>query len=324
MVKARLAATREARGRARAARAAGDRPHDVRRHDALRAAAHRGAEGRVRLPRVPRDRRRRPVDGEAGRRRPAPGRDRHHHHRGLRPADGRRVSRDRRPLRRDHPRAHSLCRLGRRARHGQLRPARHRAGALSGPPAPSAQSASDADAHHAGRERADGPLDRRAAEPDGCAGALPAARGRRVGARQAGRRLLRPGGGCGAVPRARTDRAADLDAPARARAGAHQRSGVRGRRARRLPGGAWRAHRRAAGRRGSHAVRTLRPDGEIPRHGGARRADRRRRRRHGPLGEVRGGRRHRPDRDLQFRPLPHGRARLARRPDGLRRCQRRS
>ena len=30
----------------------------------------------------------------------------------------------------------------------------------------------------------------------------------------------------------------------------HQRSGVRGRRARRLPGGAWRAHRRAAGRRG--------------------------------------------------------------------------
>ena len=60
----------------------------------------------------------------------------------------------------------------------------------------------------------------------------------------------RPGGGRGAVPRARTDRAADLDAPARARPGAHQRSGVRGRRARRVPRGAWRAHRRAAGRRG--------------------------------------------------------------------------
>ena len=130
--KARLAATREARGRARATRAAGDRAHDVRRHHALRAAAHRGAEGRVRLPRVPCDRHRRPVDGEAGRRRPARGRDRHHHHRGVRPADGRRVSGDRGPLRRDHPRAHALCRLGRRARHGQFRPARDRAGALSG------------------------------------------------------------------------------------------------------------------------------------------------------------------------------------------------
>ena len=49
--------------------------------------------------------------------------------------------------------------------------------------APSAQSAGHADAHHAGRERADGPLDRRAAQPDGRAGALPAARRRRVGAR---------------------------------------------------------------------------------------------------------------------------------------------
>ncbi len=61
--------------------------------------------------------------------------------------------------------------------------ARHRAGALSGPAAASAQSAGHADAHHAGRERAHGPLDRRAAQPDGCAGALPAARGRRLGAR---------------------------------------------------------------------------------------------------------------------------------------------
>ena len=35
------------------------------------------------------------------------------------------------------------------------------------------------------------------------------------------------------------------------------------------------------------------------------------------FGQMRGGRRHRPDRDLQFRPLPHGRARLARRPARL-------
>ena len=92
--------------------------------------------------------------------------------------------------------------------------------------------------------------------------------------------------------------------------------------ARRLSRGAWRAHRAPQG--GEVAMRFERssPDGEIPRHGGARRADRRRRRRHRALGEVRGGRRHRPHRDLQFRPLPHGRARLARRPDGLRRRQR--
>ena len=54
----------------------------------------------------------------------------------------------------------------------------------------------------------------------------------------------------------------------------------------------------------------------------ARRADHRRRRRHRPVGQVRGGRRHRPDRDLQLRPLPHGRARLARRPARLRQRQR--
>ena len=53
-----------------------------------------------------------------------------------------------------------------------------------------------------------------------------------------------------------------------------------------------------------------------------RRADHRRRRRHRPLGQVRGGRRHRPHRHLQFRPLPHGRARLDGRPAGLRQRQR--
>ena len=51
-------------------------------------------------------------------------------------------------------------------------------------------------------------------------------------------------------------------------------------------------------------------------------ADRRRRRRHRPLGQVRGDRRHRPDRDLQFRPLPHGRTRVARRAARLRQRER--
>ena len=54
----------------------------------------------------------------------------------------------------------------------------------------------------------------------------------------------------------------------------------------------------------------------------ARPADHRRRRRHRPVGQVRGGRRHRPDRDLQLGPLPHGRARLAGRPARLRQRQR--
>ena len=75
--------------------------------------------------------------------------------------------------------------------------------------------------------------------------------------------------------------------------------------------------------RGDHgAVRTFSHPEEVSRHGRPGRADRRRRRRHGIVGQMRGSRRHRSDRDLQFRPLPHGRARLARRPDALWRRQR--
>ena len=51
-------------------------------------------------------------------------------------------------------------------------------------------------------------------------------------------------------------------------------------------------------------------------------ADHRRRRRHGPLGQVRRGGRHRPHHHLQLGPLPHGRPRLAVRDDALRRRQR--
>ena len=69
-------------------------------------------------------------------------------------------------------------------------------------------------------------------------------------------------------------------------------------------------------------IRTQGPAREIPRHDRARRADHRRRRRHGPFGQMRGGRRHRSHRHLQFRPLPHGGPRLARRAAGLWQCQR--
>ena len=50
------------------------------------------------------------------------GRHRRHHHRSRRHADGRRPGGRRGPVRRDHPHAGALCRLGRRARHGQFRP----------------------------------------------------------------------------------------------------------------------------------------------------------------------------------------------------------
>ena len=61
---------------------------------------------------------------------------------------------------------------------------------------------------------------------------------------------------------------------------------------------------------------------KIPRHGAPPRADRRRRRRHRPFGEMRGGGRHRPHHHLQFRPLPHGRPRLGRGAARLRQRQR--
>ena len=58
------------------------------------------------------------------------------------------------------------------------------------------------------------------------------------------------------------------------------------------------------------------------RAGRRRAADHRRRRRHGAVGQVRRGRRRRPDHHLQLRPLPDGRPRLAGRADALRRRQR--
>ena len=64
------------------------------------------------------------------------------------------------------------------------------------------------------------------------------------------------------------------------------------------------------------------PARALPRQDRRRPAAHRRRRRHRPLGQVRGGRRHRPDRHLQLGPLPHGRARLAGRPARLRQRQR--
>ena len=60
----------------------------------------------------------------------------------------------------------------------------------------------------------------------------------------------------------------------------------------------------------------------IPRDDRATRADRRWRGRDRVVGEVRGSRRHRPDRHLQLRSLPHGRSRFTRRTPGVRQRQR--
>ncbi|CAA9217427.1 MAG: TIM-barrel signal transduction protein, partial [uncultured Acetobacteraceae bacterium] len=62
--------------------------------------------------------------------------------------------------------------------------------------------------------------------------------------------------------------------------------------------------------------------GEVPRHDRPPPAHRGRRRGHRPVRQVRGGRRHRPHRHLQFRPLPHGGPRLPRRPARLRQRER--
>ena len=95
-----------------------------------------------------------------------------------------------------------------------------------------------------------------------------------------------------------------------------QRSAVRRRR--------WsRRSARSRVRRNAHAALPApRSAGEVPGHGAARRADHRRRRRHRPVGEMRGSRRDRPDHPVQLRPLPHGRPRFARRTAGLRQRQR--
>ena len=113
---------------------------------------------------------------------------------------------------------------------------------------------------------------------------------------------------------------------ARPPAASRQRRGVRRRAGRRVPRD--RGAPASAAARASHAEPTMpriaRQDllDEFRAHDRARRADHRRRRRHRPVGEVRGGRRHRPHRHLQLRPLPHGRARLARRPARLRQRER--
>ena len=176
-------APRPSPGSIRSAGPTGHRPHDVRGDDQVRASGECAARRSLRLPRLPRHRDRRALDGEAGRLGTSRRGARRHHHRSLRPPDGRRVPGHRGSIRRRHPHPHAVCRRLRRTGHGQFRAVRLHARALPRPQPVQAQPAGDPDAHHRRRERAGGTLDRRAPEPDGRSGPVLPARGRGVGAR---------------------------------------------------------------------------------------------------------------------------------------------
>ena len=107
-------------------RPARSRPDHVRSHHHRRAAGDVAPRRPLRLPRVPCHRGRRAVDGEACRQRAPRRRRGPHHDRDLRHDDGRHPRRRRGPVRGVHPHPHPLGRIGRRARHGELRPARQR------------------------------------------------------------------------------------------------------------------------------------------------------------------------------------------------------
>ena len=167
-------------------------------------------------------------------------------------------------------------------------------------------------------------LDRRAAQSDGWAGALFPAGGRRICARRAGASRSQIRTPTTELFRAlEAHRAPDGDAPAHPHAGAHQRSALFRRDRRRVPPAVRRPADAAPGEGIDDAAHpALRHPRPLPRHESARRADHRRRRRHRHLRQGRGDRRRGPDRHLQFRPLSHGRPRVARRHDAIWRRQR--
>ena len=146
-------------------REAADRRLDVRRHDPVRDRGARAAGGaRLRGARLSRDRDGRAVDGGADARRLHHGRARRHDDRaGGRPR-GRRAVRGPRPARGGRRARPAAGRVARGARHGQLRPARLRAGAIPRPAVLRAQPDGHADADDAGRVRGARPAHRAQAE----------------------------------------------------------------------------------------------------------------------------------------------------------------
>ncbi len=170
----------------------------------------------------------------------------------------------------------------------------------------------------------DRPVHRRQAEPHGRPGALPDPGGRRLAHRRARQAVLGPGGGPGAVRRDRLR--VPRDARTASSSGCRTTSTTRPSATRWWPPSTRSSAAPARGARRSvswHAPHL--PPGILKRlRGMIRRGEPiiGGRRRHRALRQVRGGGRHRPDRDLQLRPLPHGRPRLAGRAHGLRQRQR--
>ena len=137
------------------------RRDDVRRHDAVRDACARAARGaRLRGARLPRDGRGRAVAGGARARRLPRRRARRDDDRARGRARRRRALRRPRPARGGGRGGRAAGRLARRARHGQLRPARDGAAAVRGPQPLRAQPDGDAHAHDAGGVRRARPHDR--------------------------------------------------------------------------------------------------------------------------------------------------------------------
>ncbi len=124
--------------------------------------------------------------------------------------------------------------------------------------------------------------------------------------------VLRSASRCRAVRGHRGDAAANARPPPHPLAAAHQRPRIRRGRGRRVP-----RNRQRVRSTSMPAIRAQENPRKIQGHDRRRRADRRRRRRHRPVGQGRGSGRHRSDHHLQFRPLPHGRPRLGRRPARL-------
>ncbi len=194
-----------------------------------------------RLPRLPCHRRRRPVDGEAGRLRPAGRRDRRHHHRGGRRDRRRRAVGRADAARRVRAPPAAVRRLVRRARHGQLRRLGHGARALPIAQALPPQPGRHVDAHHGRRMPHDRAVHRRQAERDDRPGALPDPRRRRVRHRPAGPALPRPRRRPRAVRGHRAAVSTGREPQARAPADARERRGLR----RRAGGGVARGRRAA-------------------------------------------------------------------------------
>ena len=103
----------------------------------------------------------------------------------------------------------ALCGLLRCARHGELRRPRQRAGAVSRPHVPCAQSQCHAHAHHGGRECGDGRVDRWQAQCLRRPGALPDPGEGGLADRRAGHALPRPRRRRGPLRGAGTDGGAD-------------------------------------------------------------------------------------------------------------------